>query len=42
MSDVLKRRFTEQIKIMFGWEPKKPEKITERAQQVHVLKRMTN
>ena len=32
MSDVLKRRFTEQIKIMFGWEPKKPEKITERAQ----------
>jgi len=42
MSDVLKRRFTEQIKIMFGWEPGKPEQITERAQQVHVLKRMTN
>ncbi len=42
MSDVLKRRFTEQIKIMFGWEPRKPEQITERAQQVHVLKRMTN
>jgi len=42
MSDLLKRRFREQIKIMFGWEPTKPETISERAKEVHVLKRMTN
>src|SRR5574343_1721348 len=42
MSDLLKRRFREQIKIMFGWDPTKPETISERAKEVHVLKRMTN
>jgi ferredoxin-type protein NapH len=41
MSDVLKRRFREQILVMFGREPKKPERIAERAQQIHFVKRTT-
>lgn len=41
MMTVLRRRFLEQILVMFGREPKKPVAITERAKQVHVLKRMT-
>ena len=35
-------RLLDQVMIMFGREPKKPAQITERAQQMHVLKRMTN
>jgi ferredoxin-type protein NapH len=42
MNQVHKARFFEQIAIMFGREPKKPTEITERAQQVHELKRMAN
>ena len=42
MSNLHRERFFEQIAIMFGREPKKPVEITERAQQVHELKRMAN
>jgi len=42
MSAALKRRFVEQIKVMFGAEPKKPALIAENAVKVHELKRMTN
>ena len=42
MKTVLKRRFLEQILVMFGREPKKPEAISEPAQQIHLLKRTTN
>ena len=42
MSNVLKRRFIDQIWVMLGREPKKPEVIAERAVEVHALKRMTN
>ncbi|MBI2751479.1 MAG: NapH/MauN family ferredoxin-type protein [Burkholderiales bacterium] len=42
MSDPQRQRFFEQIGIMFGREPKKPEVFTERAQQGHELKRMAN
>jgi ferredoxin-type protein NapH len=35
-------RFVDQILIMLGRAPRKPEQITERAQRIHVLKRMTN
>ncbi|MDI6751128.1 MAG: NapH/MauN family ferredoxin-type protein [Rhodocyclaceae bacterium] len=42
MSNALKRRFVEQIKVMFGAEPQKPTLIEERAIEVHQLKRMTN
>lgn len=42
MNKVHQARFFEQIAIMFGREPKKPTEITERAQQVHELKRMAN
>jgi ferredoxin-type protein NapH len=42
MNNVHWQRFVEQIGIMFGREPKKPIVITERAQQVHELKRMVN
>jgi ferredoxin-type protein NapH len=42
MSDLHRQRFYEQIGILFGREPKKPIEITERAQQVHELKRMAN
>ncbi|MCK9388772.1 MAG: NapH/MauN family ferredoxin-type protein [Sulfuritalea sp.] len=42
MSSILRRRFFDQIAVMFGREAKKPSEISERAQQVHVLKRATN
>jgi ferredoxin-type protein NapH len=42
MNKILRRRFVDQILVMFGREAKKPEQVTERAQQVHQLKRMTN
>ena len=42
MKNVQWNRFFDQIAIMFGREPKKPAVITERAQQVHELKRMAN
>lgn len=42
MKNVQWQRFFEQIAIMFGREPKRPTVITERAQQVHELKRMAN
>lgn len=42
MSDLHRKRFFEQIRIMFGREPERPVEITERAQQVHELKRMAN
>ncbi|MFN6961127.1 MAG: NapH/MauN family ferredoxin-type protein [Rhodocyclaceae bacterium] len=41
-SPALKRRFVEQIKVMFGAEPQKPTLIEKRAIEVHQLKRMTN
>lgn len=42
MKNVHWQRFFEQIAIMFGREPQRPSVITERAQQVHELKRMAN
>ena len=39
---ILKRRFWEQVLVMFGREPSKPEQISEPAQQIHSLKRSTN
>jgi ferredoxin-type protein NapH len=42
MKSIHWHRFFEQIAIMFGREPKRPTEITERAQQVHELKRMAN
>ena len=42
MTEPLKRRFVDQILVMFGREPKKPEQIAPRAVQIHELKRMTN
>ena len=42
MSSILRRRFFDQIAVMFGREAKKPSEISERAQQIHVLKRATN
>jgi ferredoxin-type protein NapH len=42
MKNVHWQRFGEQIAIMFGREPKKPAVITEPAQRVHELKRMTS
>jgi ferredoxin-type protein NapH len=39
-NDVHRRRFWEQIAILFGREPSKPTEIAERAVQVHELKRM--
>ena len=41
MSDILQRRFRDQIWVMFGAEPKKPQQLTEAAAQAHQLKRMT-
>lgn len=41
MSAALKRRFVEQIKVMFGAEPQKPTVIAEPAVKAHELKRMT-
>ncbi len=42
MNTALKRRFFEQIRVMFGAEPKKPALIDDAAAKVHELKRMTN
>jgi ferredoxin-type protein NapH len=42
MSDLHRQRFFEQIGVLFGREPRKPLEFTERAQQVHELKRMAN
>jgi ferredoxin-type protein NapH len=42
MNDLHRQRFLSKSRIMFGREPKKPVEITERAQQVHELKRMAN
>ena len=42
MNTFLKRRFFDQIAVMFGREARKPPAISERAQQIHVLKRATN
>lgn len=42
MSDPQRQRFFEQIGILFGREPQKPVEFTERAQQMHELKRMAN
>jgi len=43
MSDpILKRRFWEQVLVMFGREPGKPLEISEPAQQIHLMKRSTN
>ncbi len=39
MSAVLKRRFREQIMVMFGREPKKPVVIAPEAQKIHLYKR---
>lgn len=39
MSDLLKRRFREQIMVMFGREPKKPPAISSAAQTIHLYKR---
>ena len=42
MNPILRKRFIDQIQVMFGREAKKPEAITERAIKAHELKRMTN
>ena len=42
MNPFLKRRFFDQIAVMFGREARKPDAISERAQQIHVMKRATN
>ncbi len=45
MNATLKRRFIDQILVMFGKEPSKPNQpgaITERAVKAHELKRLTN
>jgi len=42
MNPFLKRRFIDQIAVLFGREARKPAAISERAQQIHVLKRATN
>ena len=39
MNQVLKRRFREQIMVMFGREPKKPVAIAPAAQKIHLYKR---
>jgi len=39
---ILRKRFLEQILVMFGREPKKPEAASEPARQIHLLKRTTN
>ena len=40
--NILRRRFFDQIMVMLGREPDRHPPITERAQQVHALKRVTN
>ncbi|MDR2239606.1 MAG: NapH/MauN family ferredoxin-type protein [Zoogloeaceae bacterium] len=42
MSAVLRKRFFEQILVMFGREPQKPDAISEPAKQIHLVKRATN
>ena len=42
MSSILRNRFIEQIWVMFGREPKKPEAKTERAIKLHEIKRVRN
>jgi ferredoxin-type protein NapH len=42
MNAIQRRRFIDQIFVMFGREARKPAAITARAQQAHALKRMTN
>lgn len=42
MKDLHRQRFIEQIGILFGSEPRKPQTFTERAQEVHELKRAAN
>lgn len=39
MSEALKRRFFDQIKVMFGAEPKKPDSIAPEAQKIHFYKK---
>ena len=39
MSHLLKRRFIEQIKVMFGSEPTKPKEISPAAQKIHFYKK---
>ena len=42
MSTLLKRRFVDQIKVLFGWEPSKPTKaedISPAAQKIHFYKK---
>jgi ferredoxin-type protein NapH len=39
MSSILKRRFFDQIAVMFGREAKKPEAIAPEAQKIHLYKR---
>ena len=39
MNDVIKRRFREQILVMFGREPAKPAVIAPKAQEIHLYKK---
>ena len=39
MSELLKRRFVDQIKVLFGAEPTKPKEISPAAQQIHFYKK---
>ena len=39
MSELLKRRFRDQIKVLFGREPSKPAAISPKAQEIHFYKR---
>jgi len=39
---ILRKRFLEQILVMFGREPKKPGAVSEPAKQIHLLKRTSN
>lgn len=39
MSDILQRRFVDQILVMFGREPKKPMGVSLKAQQIHFYKK---
>ena len=42
MSERIQGRLLDQVMIMFGREPRKPVQISEAAQQIHQLKRLTN
>ena len=39
MSELLKRRFVDQIKVLFGREPSKPAAVSPAAQEIHFYKR---